>query len=257
MIQATTRADRRAGHRLRILGAAMLVVPNVVAGCSTPGAATAPPGVASASPSVVSGPTTTPSPIASQAVATATPPAEPGPIGTIRDPNLSFLLPTGWKEMTIANFRTIVEASVTGSSQEMKRAIDALVRDIDDGSVRLVAAGTAGFGGWSATMTVQVNKGDLSLGAAVTRIQERSDGLVVRTSRDQGAVTLEIGEAVRSVSTYAVEPSSGTGSVPSRVVEYVVRLADGRTLWVMATAPEAAEGFAELIDRSVGSFRAR
>ena len=255
VIESTIEGFRRAGSSRSILMTVMLVVTIALAACSAPGRSSAPSADASASTAMASEPTTSPSPIASQSASSGMPPAEVGPAATIHDPDLALYLPTNWKAMSISNFRTIVEASVTGSSKAMQGALDALLRDIDNGSVRLVASGTAGFGAWSATMTVQVNTGDESLEAAVARIEKRSDGLVDRTGRDARPVTLEIGEAIRSVSTYAVEPGSGAGSVPARVIEYVVRLVDGRTLWVMATAPEAAEGFAALIDGAVGSIR--
>ena len=171
----------------------------------------------------------------------------------ITDPDLAIVLPIGWNEMSIPNYRTLVESSGAGSSQAMRTAMAAAIRDIDAGTLRLVAAGPGGFGRWSATMTLQVEEGDTSLEAAIARIEKRSEGLAVRISVDERAISLAIGEGSRRVSTYALDP--GAGGVPSRVVEYVVRLADSRTLWVMATAPEVAEGFDVLIDRSVRSIR--
>jgi hypothetical protein len=233
---------------------AMLLAPIILAACGTSGGSIAPSSIASATPAVVIEPTSTPAAIASSTpAATYSAAAEAGPLATIADPDLALELPLGWNEMAIPTFRTIVETSASGSPQEVQVALAALLRDIDDGSVRLVAGGPTGFGQWSGTMTFQVDAGDASLDAALARIERRTEGLAERASFEEHAVSLPIGAGIRRGSTYAVDP--GVGGVPSQVIEYVVRLVDGRTLWVMATAPEAAEGFDALIDRSAGSLR--
>jgi hypothetical protein len=65
---------------------------------------------------------------------------------------------------------------------------------------------------------------------------------------------LPIGKAVRLVETHAVP--AGVQGVPSRTVEYITRLEDGRTLWIIASGPAAALTFEALIDASVMSLRA-
>jgi hypothetical protein len=74
---------------------------------------------------------------------------------------------------------------------------------------------------------------------------------------EDGPVTLAIGPAVRRVETHAVPPGSTTFQVPSRSVEYIARLDDGRTLWILASAPAVATTFDALIDASVMTIKAR
>jgi len=72
---------------------------------------------------------------------------------------------------------------------------------------------------------------------------------------DERPVTLPIGKAVRLVETHAVP--AGVQGVPSRTVQYIARLEDGRTLWILASGPAAAPALEAIIDASVMSLRSR
>ena len=68
---------------------------------------------------------------------------------------------------------------------------------------------------------------------------------------EQRHITLSLGEGERIVSTRALPPDAPAGSIPARAIVYVIRLADGRTLLVEASGPEAAQGFDPMIDAAV------
>jgi hypothetical protein len=139
----------------------------------------------------------------------------------------------------------------TGPTEAVfQRFLDA----IDRGAVRLVASGPAGFEGWNGTIIVQIDDGDATLEDAVARVTAASMETANREMRD---VDLEIGRAIRISSMFALTPDAPEGSVPSHTIEYVVRLEDGRTLWLMATGPQAAAGFDALIDPAVATLRRR
>ena len=59
------------------------------------------------------------------------------------------------------------------------------------------------------------------------------------------------------MTTHPVSSDAPAGSVPARSIDYVILLDDGRTLVIQASGPEAAEGFATLIDDSVSTLARR
>lgn len=163
-------------------------------------------------------------------------------------------LPTGWRSMPIAEFRDLVASSLAGAPPRIKEVYLAHLKDIDAGAVRLVAAGPSGVGPWTASITLQVDAGDASLEAAQDRVEKLEEGFGIPTTIERRPVVLSVGEAIRIETTHALAPDSPAGSVPSRVIQYVIRLVDDRTLWILATAPEQADGFGELVDASVNTL---
>jgi hypothetical protein len=137
---------------------------------------------------------------------------------------------------------------VTGA---IKAAFVAYLKEIDDGAVRFIATGPSGFGAWIGSIAVQVEAGDASLDAGVARIERIQAAIAPSTTVERGAVTLFGREGVRSVTTGALPPDAPPGSIPARAILYVTRLADGRTLWILASGPEAANGFDAMIDATV------
>ena len=77
------------------------------------------------------------------------------------------------------------------------------------------------------------------------------------TSREQDHVTFGFGEGERIETIHPVRSDAPAGSVPARSIDYVILLDDGRTLVIQASGPEAAEGFATLIDNSVSTLAMR
>ena len=196
-------------------------------------------------------------------IATATP--APWLVGTptpgapatveIDDPDLTLTLPVGWAEYDMAMYRSLIEQFAESSSPEVQALLAVHLKAIDAGAVRMAAGGLVA--GANASYIIQVDSGDRSLEAAVARIRRFEAMATGSTVVDDGPVTLAIGPAVRRVETHAVAPGEEAGLVPSRTVEYIARLDDGRTLWILASAPGVATTFDALIDASVMTIKAR
>ena len=153
----------------------------------------------------------------------------------------------------MATYRSLIDSFAKASSPEVQRFFARHVRDIDSGAVKMAAGGF--IGGANGSLIIQVDSGDRSLDAAVTRLRKVGMTSTDSTLVDERPVTLPIGKAVRLVETHAVP--AGVQGVPSRTVQYIARLADGRTLWILASGPAAAPTFEALIDASVMSLRSR
>jgi hypothetical protein len=196
-------------------------------------------------------------------IATATPPPwlvgspTPGPPATVEidDPDLTLTLPFGWGEYEMAMYRSLIDQYAKASSPEVQALLSIHLKAIDEGAVRMAATGFVA--GANASYIIQVDSGDRSLEAAVTRIRRIEAMATGSTVVDDGPVTLAIGPAVRRVETHAVPPGEEATSVASRTVEYIARLDDGRTLWILASAPAVATTFDALIDASVATIKAR
>jgi hypothetical protein len=116
---------------------------------------------------------------------------------------------------------------------------------IDDGRMDSVAAGPAGVPNTTASILLFVDTGDADLDAGVKRLlAEEADQVASRKIVEQAAVSLPIGPAVRILAT-----ATPSGGFPSMSVEYIVRLNDGRTLWMDATSLQTDTGFADFISR--------
>ena len=216
-----------------------------IASCTGSGAATAAP-----TASVVGVATATPG--SSPTIAGGTPtPRVPATV-EVDDPDLRMILPEGWAAYPMETYRALIESFAKGLTPEMQASVAEHLKAIDAGAVRIAAGGP--IGGANASLLVEVDSGDRSLEAAVTRL--RHVGMTTdSTLVDERPVTLATGKAVRRVETHAVP--AGFSGVPSRTVEYITRLDDGRTLWILGTGPAAAPTFEALIDASVMSLRSR
>ena len=196
-------------------------------------------------------------------IATATPAPwlvatpTPGVSATVEidDPDLTLTLPVGWAEYDLAMYRSLIDSFGKESSPEVQAMLETHLKAIDAGAVRMAAGGLVA--GANASYIIQVDSGDRSLEAAVTRIRRFEAMSAGSTAVDEGQVSLGIGPAVRRVETHAVPPGSTIKGIRSRTVEYIVRLEDGRTLWILASAPAVATTFDASIDASVMTIKAR
>ena len=132
----------------------------------------------------------------------------------------------------------------------MKAGVTDHLAAIDSGAVRLVAMGPSGFEPWTGSLILEVDRGDPSLEFALARVKSLLSASGPPTF-EQRHITLSLGEGERIASTRALPPDAPAGSIPARAIVYVIRLADGRTLLVEASGPEAAQGFESMIDASV------
>jgi hypothetical protein len=202
--------------------------------------------------SVVQTATAVPSP---SAVGASTSPGAASQIA-IDDPDLTMTLPVGWAAYPVSTYRFLIESVATTSSPEIKALLAAHLKAIDDGAIRVAAGGPAGSSA-NGSLIIQVDAGDRSLEAAVARLGQFGKIFTNASSVEERPVTLAIGNAVRRVETHPVAPDSGAGAVPARTIEYIARLEDGRTLWILATGPEAVTTFEALIDASVMTIHRR
>jgi hypothetical protein len=165
-------------------------------------------------------------------------------------------LPPGWEEQAVSGYRDRINTESKQNTGPVRAAMEELVRDADAGKVRSLAVGLTDYRAAFGTIIIQVNKGDASLEAAVSRIEKRHD-FIPHSDFEERNVDLAVGKAVRMSAIFPVRPNPPPDAIPSHTVDYVVRLADGRTLWIQASAPEAAKAFDAVIDGAVLTLRTR
>jgi hypothetical protein len=165
-------------------------------------------------------------------------------------------LPPGWEEQAVSGYRDRINSESKQNSGSVRTAMEELVRDADAGKVRSFAVGLTDYRAAFGTIIIQVNEGDASLEAAVSRIEKRHD-FVPHSAFEERNVDLVVGKAVRMSAIFPVRPNPPPDAIPSHTVDYVVRLEDGRTLWIQASAPEAAKAFDAVIDGAVLTLRTR
>jgi hypothetical protein len=223
----------------------------VASACGSP---TAP---ASGSGALSSAPGSVPSgSLAQPSASVAAPSATPGPTISIADPDLAMTLPPGWEEQPVSTYRDRIDTQSKQNTGTVRAAMEELVRDADAGKLRTIAVGLTDYRAAYGTIIIQVNEGDKSLEAAVSRIEKRHD-FVPHSDFEERNVDLAVGTAVRMSAVFPLRANPPPGAIPSHTVDYVVRLKDGRTLWLQATAPEAAKAFDAVIDAMVQTLRTR
>jgi hypothetical protein len=229
--------------------------PSSLAAASQDAAVTSTPRTSYHSPEVSGDPTTSPG--VSAVAATSASPSPSSAAGSIDDPDLVLALPQGWRNVPIATYRFLVATGAEGASAPIRAASLLHLADIDAGRVRLAALGPLGMPQQAATMFVQTDTGDSSLAAAASRIKRLLRTIGPPDTEDEGLVRLPIGDAIRIVTTQGSGPNAPAGTVPSRAIQYVIRLPDGWTFWIDAVAPAAYESFVAHVDASMATLRAR
>jgi hypothetical protein len=241
-----------AARRGLVLALGLLVV-----GCTASGGTSSGPATPGATATSVPSPSPSPSPTPSTPpAATATIRASTGTVVAIDDPALSVTLPERWGRIPLEDYRLIVANELDGSSGAARTALRAHLADIDGGAVRLVAGGRSGLDPWSATMVFQMRPRAATLDEAIEAVDRMFVGLGAATGSERHPVTLAVGDGIRRVATHPLPPAAPSGGVPAQTVEYFIGLADGRTLWILATAPAGVATFPALIDAAVASLRA-
>jgi hypothetical protein len=165
-------------------------------------------------------------------------------------------LPPGWEEQAVSSYRDRISTESKQNTGAVRAAMEELVRDADAGKVRSLAVGLTDYRAAFGTIIIQVNEGDASLEAAVSRIEKRHD-FVPHSDFEEQNVDLAVGKAVRMSAIFPVRPNPPPDAIPNHTVDYVVRLEDGRTLWIQASAPAAAKAFDAVIDGTVLTLRTR
>ena len=245
---SATRRRRRHTRVWFAAGAALIGVALVASACGAPPAPVWGSGAPSSAPGSV--------PSHAPPSASAAPSASPGPTISIVDPDLAMILPPGWEEQAVSAYRDRIDTQSKQNSGTVRAAMEELVRDADAGKVRSLSVGLTDYRAAFGTIIIQVNDGDASLDAAVSRIEKRHD-FVPHSAFEERRVELDVGRSLRMSAIFPVRPNPPPGAIPSHTIDYVVRLKDGRTLWIQATAPEAAKAFDAVIDAAVQTLRTR
>jgi hypothetical protein len=172
---------------------------------------------------------------------------------TLDDPKLTIHLPPGWRTIPIPALRDVAVQQSAAASGPIKDLYTQVLADIDSGAVRLVADGPSGVDPWRATMIVQVTDA-ASVDAQMAVLKTRAGTFGKVTSSEQAPVSLSIGTGERREGT-SKPPAGLTGqSTAARAIDFVVKLDDGRILWINSTAPEASTTFVDAIDLAVGTI---
>jgi hypothetical protein len=144
------------------------------------------------------------------------------------------------------------EQAVQGSSSTIaaiREVNEQLIRDIDSGAVRLVAFGPSGLPPWQGTMIIQVTNA-ASIEEQTSRITTLQARFSTPSSSEQSDIALPIGKGVR-LSNTSDPPPGFDQAVAARGIDYVIKLDDGRILWINSTGPAASTTFAGMIDWAV------
>jgi hypothetical protein len=252
------RTDPRVGYGLEVRGipARLGIVSAgvLIAGCGTlaGGSSDTLSAVASASP-VADASTSTgvvPSPSTAQVPASA--PAADA-VATMEDPDLSMRLPASWRSPPVATLRARAEQASAVTTGDIKEQYEQLILRIDANQIRLYAAGPSGLNPWQGTLVIEVTDAK-SIDEQSARIGKLMTAFVKPKTSEQTEAMLAIGTGVRLEQT--ADPPAGQG-VPARGINYIVKLDDGRIMWINSTGPEASMTFAGMIDSTVATISRR
>jgi hypothetical protein len=191
-----------------------------------------------------------PSPSAAQV-----PPSAPAAhaVATMDDPNLSMRLPAGWRSLPVATLRSRAEQASAATTGAIKEEYEKLILRIDANQIRLYAAGPSGLNPWQGTLVIEVSAAK-SVDEQIAWIGTLLTAFAKPKTSEQTEAKLAIGTGVRLEQT--ADPPAGQG-VPARGINYVVKLGDGRIMWINSTGPEASMTFAGMIDGSVATISPR
>lgn len=92
-------------------------------------------------------------------------------VHSISNPALRFAIPPDWHETPVAEVRKFMMDRLPSTSGDTRTALLGSVERIDAGTFRFVAVGRSSVQGWIASIQVLVETGDVSLEAAVARIE--------------------------------------------------------------------------------------
>lgn len=171
---------------------------------------------------------------------------------TIADPPLVMEFPPDWHAQSLGDAALQIQSLLAGQTGDAAKQLQSALEDITSGHVRFIAQGPASVAGVTIGIAIYVDSGDASLDAAVGRSLD-----VIRASNHAVTLTgqvdrrLPLGLAVRL---HWAIPALGTGSVASQSYEYVLRLADGRTVTMSMTSVASDSGFESLADSIVSSM---
>jgi hypothetical protein len=177
----------------------------------------------------------------------------PGERLVTTDPNLSLQLPPGWRSIAVTDTRKlVVQMMAVMTDPALKRAFEWQLAELDSGVVRLAGRGISTPSCASASILLEIRPRAASVDDAVEAWQAHlaEAGLPPVTEASE-PVDLSIGHAVRRTLT-----TNPPGGIPSRSIEYVVLLGDGRVAILIGVAPAIDAGFPALVDATAQSMTA-
>jgi hypothetical protein len=201
--------------------------------------------------------TTSPGVSASPAVPTIAPSGSSIVVSTdwtdlaISDPAVVLPIPPGWRALSLDEFRRQLVALTAVAAPAVKKEMDERIAAMDRGEIRAVLQGPSGGAFVSIVVSVLPPAQSLDAAAAsaladVRRVAPAST--LVGSTR----TTTALGPAARIETSTA---SIGASSHASRVVDYVIRLADGRSVRAFATGLAADPAFAATVDAFAARLR--
>jgi len=168
--------------------------------------------------------------------------------------DIGFELPAGWRQLSMAEFRAELVRFREPLTDPERATVDQGIEAIDSGRTRIAAVGPTK--GATGSIFLSVDEGvDATLPEAAARLfKEQSPFIEPNGPTRATAIFLPIGPAVRLAETHE-PPASAPGGIPSRTVQYVTRLKDGRTIWIMGTAPASDDTFEAVMKRVAETLR--
>jgi hypothetical protein len=174
-------------------------------------------------------------------------------VTTMEDPDLSMRLPASWRSLPVTTLRSRAEQASAATTGDIKEQYEQLILRIDANQIRLYAAGPSGLNPWQGTLVIEVTDAK-SVDEQSVRIGKILTAFAKPKTSEQTEAKLAIGTGVRLEQT--ADPPGGQG-VPARGINYVVKIGDGRIMWVNSTGPAASMTFAGMIDSTVATISRR
>jgi len=158
----------------------------------------------------------------------------------VDDVDVRVSYPEGWTEVPTDIVKSQIEGQLESVTGEVRTAFELVIQEIDSGAIRAVAFSPTTSDGFTETLFVTIEEGDADLDAAAERRIARITLLTGTLQVDVTDMGLPIGLA-RRMEVFS-EPQGGS---PSHLIEYIVRLGDGRTFTLSGTGPTSDQTFSE------------
>jgi hypothetical protein len=153
----------------------------------------------------------------------------------------------------MADFRAQLVAFGEPMTGPERVIVDEAIESIDSGRTRIAAQGPT-IGATGSIMLSVDEKVDASLPDAGARLFKGQSPFTEPNGMTRATVIfLPIGPALRLVETHD-PPASMPRGIPSRTVQYVTRVRDGRTISILGTAPATDGTFEDVMKRVAESL---
>lgn len=169
----------------------------------------------------------------------------------IHDAGVKFDHPAGWSDKSVSDVRSMLEQQLSTTTGEVHQAFQTAIDDIDRGVVQAVLLSVPTADGFTESVLVQVEDRSEDLAAAAARRLDYVTKLTQPVATSITDAELPFGPA--KVVEASTTPRGGS---LSHSIEYVVLLADGRTLTLLGTGPSTDEAFDDTMRTIAVSLKA-